>query len=174
MKQTKEIFKDITGYEGYQASNLGNVKSLKRKSSTGKQVKERVLKSGLNGVIGNQYLAVNLYKNGKSKSVRIHQLVCMAFLNHVPNGYKGLIVDHINNDKLDNRLSNLQLVTARLNSSKDRKNKTSKYTGVFWHKKANKWQSSIGVNGKLKYLGLFTNELEASKCYQEALKEINK
>ena len=43
----------------------------------------------------------------------------MAFLNHKPNGNK-LVVDHINNVKTDNRLSNLQIITQRKNTSKDR------------------------------------------------------
>ena len=158
----KEVYKDIEGYEGYQVSNMGNVKSFKGK-------KERILKAGLSSV---GYLIVGLSKNGKAKTFQIHQLVCIAFLNHVPNGSKGLVADHRNNNPLDNRLDNLQLITHRLNSSKDQNNCSSKYTGVCWDEARNKWRSSIMINGKIKHLGYFTNELDASKCYQNALKNL--
>ena len=90
----KEIFKDIPNYEGlYQVSNLGNVKSLNYRRTK----KERVLKTVVNGV---GYLNVYLSKNGKIKTFTVHKLVCMAFLNHTPNGSKGLVADHRNNNPL--------------------------------------------------------------------------
>ena len=157
-----EIYKDIIGYEGlYQVSNLGNVKSLHFN-------KEKVLKknAGSNG-----YINSCLRKNGVMKNFSNHQLVCVAFLNHVPNGYKGLVCDHKNNNKLDNRLDNLQVITKRYNSSKDKKNKTSKYTGVYWVSSRNKWKAGIKIKGKYNFLGYFINELDASNKYQEALKK---
>ena len=80
-----------------------------------------------------------------------------------------LIVDHINNDKLDNTVENLQYITQRLNSSKDKKNTSSIYTGVSWNKEKKKWKSCIRINGKSKHLGYFTDELEASNTYQKAI-----
>ena len=165
----QEVFKTVKGYEGlYEISNLGNVKSLKRKDRLGRPVKEKVLKAGVNS---RGYLNVVLSKNGKYKTFTVHQLVVMAFLNHTLNGMKGLICDHVDNDRLNNLLSNLQLITNRLNTSKDKNNGTSKFTGVSWRKSNNKWVSSIKINGKNKYLGYFKTEIEASKAYQKALKE---
>lgn len=156
-----EIFKDIPSYEGmYQVSNLGRVKSLKLNG-------EKILKP----VIGrNGYLQVKLCNKEKQKNVKIHQLAAMAFLNHTPCGHK-IVVDHKNNDKQDNRLSNLQLISQRENASKDKKG-SSKFTGVYWKKEDNKWSSQIIINGKKKYLGLFNSEVEASEYYQAALKSI--
>jgi hypothetical protein len=99
-------------------------------------------------------------------------LVAIAFLGHKPRGFK-IVVDHINNDKSDNRLENLQLTTNRQNSSKDRKNKTSRYTGVSWVKKSKKWQSLIQIRGKEKCLGHFISEEHAHLAYQKALKSLN-
>ena len=167
-----EIYKDIPNYEGYQVSNLGNVKSLdrviKHKDSYSRSIKGRVLKAGLSSV---GYLGVTLCKNGKKKTKQIHQLVAIAFLNHTPNGYK-LIVDHKNAIKTDNKLSNLQLISHRLNLSKDKKNKTSKYTGVSWIKGDNKWICSITINGRKKHLGLFKTEIEAHERYQLELSKL--
>jgi len=71
-----------------------------------------------------------------------------------------------------NNVSNLQLISQRENSSKDRKDGSSQYTGVSWFKKSNKWRSVIYINGKLKHLGLFDNELDASNAYQKTLNDL--
>lgn len=105
-----EEFRDIIGYEGlYQVSNLGRVKSLRRNKflSPSKE---------------HGYLKTSLCKDGKQRKFAIHQLIAMAFLGHVPCGHK-LVVDHINDDKLDNRLENLQVITNKENIVKSINNK---------------------------------------------------
>lgn len=160
-----EIFKDIPNYKGYyQVSNLGRIKNLKRKGI----LKERVLKSKINRY---GYPCIALYGNNKRKTFTIHQLVAITFLNHKPNGYK-LVVDHIDNNPLNNNLENLQLITQRENCSKDKKEGASKYIGVNWSKRNKKWISQIRIKGKRKYLGSFDNELKASQVYQKALKNV--
>lgn len=172
----KEIWKDVPGYEGYyQVSNLGNVKSLDRTflKSNGvlisykqKELKPSIQKTG--------YLKVNLYKNQIEDQYLVHQLVAIAFLNHKLDGTNKIVVDHINNIRIDNRLENLQLISNRENSSKDKKNGTSKYIGVMWHSSKKKWESRIRYKGKLLFLGLFVNELDAHNAYQSKLEEIKK
>lgn len=102
----------------------------------------------------------------------IHKLVAMAFLNHTPDGTQIFVINHKNFDKMDNRVENLEIVTSRENSNKKHLSSTSKYTGVSWNKNTNKWRADIYINSKLNYLGLFTNEIEASNAYQNALKQI--
>jgi hypothetical protein len=165
-----EQFRDIKGYEGlYQVSNLGRVKSLSRVVVRGDgrnhSVKES-FKSLHTSKTG--YTTVSLTKEGKTINHTLHQLLAIAFLGHEPNGFK-VVVDHIDGNPLNNKLENLQLITNRENTSKDKKNKTSKYTGVHWDKKAKKWRSRIQVKGKYLHLGCFDCELEASKKYQEEL-----
>lgn len=172
MKEELEVWKDIPEYEGlYQVSNLGNVKSLPKEWVSGngaiRKHEGKILKGG--NVKGYKY--VKLSVNGNIKGYQIHQLVAMAFLNHIPNRYE-LVVDHINDNPLDNRVENLQIVTPRFNSYKTQGKYSSKFKGVYWNKQRNKWQSYITINGKLKHLGLFNCELEASKAYQKALKEL--
>ena len=157
-----EIWKDVIGYEGlYQVSNLGRVKSL----GNDKTKKERILKPGKNSV---GYLHISLYKNKTPTSRTIHQLVCESFLNHKPCFYE-LVVDHINDNRLDNRVDNLQIVTSRENVYKTQDKYSSKCKGVTFHKAAKKWVSRITINGKYYYLGLFLNEQEASQAYQNRL-----
>ena len=167
----EEIWKDLPNYEGlYQASNLGNIKSLSKIVIRGnvKQHKKEIILKQHKGVNG--YFIVRLNNNKKGKTFKVSTLIAMAFLNHNPCGYK-LVVDHINNIKTDNRIENLQLLTNRENTSKDKKNCSSIYTGVSFDKKNNKWISSIKINNKSKHLGRFKTEIEASKAY---MLELNK
>lgn len=100
-----EEWKDINGYEGlYQVSNLGRVKSFKGKS-------ERILKPGLNA---KGYLGVNLYKNSKPKNIRVHRLVARAF---IPNQENKPEVNHIDEDKTNNTVSNLEWTTGKENNN---------------------------------------------------------
>lgn len=154
----EEIWKELPGYEGfYEVSNLGRVKSFKRYK------KGKVLNLSKND---SGYLRVGLRKNNKCKTKKVHQLVAIAFLNHTPCGYK-IVIDHIDNDPLNNRLDNLQLITQRENSSKDR---STEVTGV--RKQGENFIARIKINGKLLHLGMFPNIEEASLYYKNAVKSI--
>lgn len=168
MNQT-EIWKDIKGYEGlYQVSNYGRVKGLDRFDNLNRSVKGIILKAC---IVGNGYHGVNLC-NGKSKSYVIHRLVAMAFLNHKPSECK-LVIDHIDFNRINNHLSNLRIITNRKNTNRKHLKSTSDYTGVSWFKNYKKWRAQIKINGKDKHLGYFTEELEASKVYDNALNQLN-
>jgi len=91
--------------------------------------------------------------------IRMHRLILKA--------QKGQQVDHINGNGLDNRKDNLRFCTSSQNyqNSRKRKNCSSKYKGVWWHKQSKKWQTGIVLNYKNYHLGYFTNEIEAAKAY---------
>lgn len=171
-----EIWKDIPGFEGrYQASTFGNIRTL-----------DRVCKNGATGYVNKKgsikkltlnnrgYYHVGLWDLEKRKNInlRVHTLVAMTFLNHTPCGMKK-IIDHIDNNKLNNRVDNLQITTQRHNSSKDKKNKTSKYTGVSFDKSRNKWLSVIFKDNKLKNIGRYKCEFSAHIAYVKELNTIN-
>ena len=113
---SEEIWKDIKGFEGiYQASNLGRVKSLERfrkgKNGSLVTVKERILKPKLTN---RGYYRVDLWKQSIGKHYKVHRLVWEAFNGSIP---EGLQVNHINEVKTDNRLSNLNLMTCKENTN---------------------------------------------------------
>lgn len=168
----EEVFKDIPGYEGiYQVSDLGTVKSLPREicNHRGCHIsKERILKPSID-IFG--YKFVVLFVKNKQKTIKVHQLIAMAFLGHKPCGMK-IVVDHINGKRDDNNLYNLQLISQRENCHKKRDNYSSNYKGIYFHKASNKWLSQIYIKGIKYYLGLFKTELEASEAYQNKLKQI--
>jgi hypothetical protein len=169
----EEIWRDIPEYENmYQVSNLGNVKSLSRTikhwRGGNKTTKERMLKPTEND---RGYKCIILCKKGTIKGFLVHQVVAMAFLNHIPCGHK-LVVDHINDNPLDNRLENLQVVTQRENAYKTQGKYSSQYKGVSWNIGIKKWVANIWNGNKLINLGSFENEYDAHLKYQETLKTL--
>ena len=91
----------------------------------------------------------------------------MAFLGHVPSGHK-LVVDHMDNNRLNNHVKNLQIISNRENSSRNRTD-----CGVHWHKPASKWQARIWIDGKHIHLGLFIDKQEGLDIYKKALENIH-
>jgi len=86
-----------------------------------------------------------------------------------------LVVDHINHNGLDNRKANLRHATRAQNNHNrliiKREDSSSKNKGVSWKKDKKKWQAQIYVNGQLKFLGYFKNEIQAAKAYDKAAKK---
>lgn len=110
----KEIWKDIHNYEGlYQISNYGRVKSLERKVKNTKSsyriVKEKILSCNK---CSNGYYYIILYKNQNKKTYRIHRLVADAF---IPNNDNLLEVNHIDENKENNNVNNLEWCNHKYN-----------------------------------------------------------
>lgn len=102
----EEIWKDIEGYEGkYEISNTGRVKSYygPRGDYRIAYLKPRIGKQG--------YYFVNLTKNKKIKSKKIHRLIAEAF---IPNPFNKAEVNHINGIKTDNNIDNLEWTTSAI------------------------------------------------------------
>lgn len=112
-----EIWKDIPDYEEYyQVSNMGRVRSKDRyiylKQNGGNILKKgRILKTNK---VSFDYLQVSLYRDRKRRSFYVSNLVMLAFVGEKPKGYE---VNHINENKDDNRLDNLEYLISKENNN---------------------------------------------------------
>ena len=162
-----EEYKPIVGWDKfYSVSNLGNIKNI----TTNKTLKP---------FISNGYYLVKL-ANPK-KQLRVHRLVAKAFVSN-PNMLG--IVDHADNDKLNNNSNNLRWCTPAQNRYNSKGYGKSKYIGVSEHTSKNKyfkkktkeevvytstrWLAHIKVGDKYMHLGRFINEEDAAQAYDNA------
>ena len=120
----------------------------------------------------NGYLCINLYKDGKQKTYRIHRLVATAFLSNQENL---LEIDHINKIKEDNRIENLRWCSKgnNLRNKKKKEGTTSQFQGVSWFNLTNKWRARISLNRKKITIGYFDTEQEAYSRWCEVVRENN-
>ena len=164
-----EEWRDIPNYPGYQASNLGRIRSTKNKEI-------KVLKQ-FEKLYG--YYKVNLFINGVSNTMSVHRLVLMSF-NGLP--MKGEECDHINRNPSDNRIENLRWVTRSQNALNKKPYGFSKYKGVSTITESRERLdgsiytrkriiAQIKINGKNKRIGSFKTEEEAHEAYKKAFKE---
>jgi hypothetical protein len=113
----KEIWKDIKGFEGiYQISNFGNIKSLSRKTKNGKCKSDKILKKTLDN---KGYQNITIHKNFKKSIFKVHRLVAEAF---IPNPYNKPQVNHIDGNKTNNLVTNLEWCTNSENQIHSYKN----------------------------------------------------
>lgn len=106
-------------------------------------------------------------RNENNKRITMHLFIYKMLGIKIPVGYQ---VDHINRNKLDNRISNFRIVLPRENAINRplNKNNTSSYKGVSKHSQCDKWVSQVMVNRKNIYLGLFKDKVDAARAYNTA------
>ena len=153
------IWKRIDGYDNYEISICGQVRNVRTK----RVLKPRISKSG--------YYRVELYNSIKQSTQNIHRLVAKAF---IPNLNNDDFIDHINNVKIDNTISNLRWCTNQQNQFNASLNKTntSGVRGVYWCKEKNKtvttsWQCGrerIQKRRRGRETGNQKNNTSASRC----------
>lgn len=121
----------------------------------------------------NQYNWFALKAVKKYYAVRNENKSTTIMHRFILNADKGIYVDHINGDSLDNRKFNLRTCTNQQNSrnSKKQNNCSSKYKGVCWIKQRNKFLAQICINYKQVFLGYYDDEIEAAKSYDEAARK---
>lgn len=141
----KEIWKKVKGFDNYYVSNNGKVLNI---------LSNKILKNNINGA---GYYFVNLYKDKIRFNNMIHKLVFENFNNKISN--RIFVIDHIDNNKLNNNINNLQLITNRENSTKDKKQISGNY--CIYITKNNNYMVRLRINGLKKSLGTYKNINEA-------------
>lgn len=152
----KEIWKDIKDYEGmYQVSNLGRVRSLNYHHT--KQVKLLSLCVNYKG-----YLKAHLCKNNKGKKASVHRLVAEAFIPNIENLPQ---VNHIDGNKLNNCVTNLEWCTQEHNIQHAYKNGLIKHQkGVHFcnDKKVNQYDLNGNFIKQWNYISDASSQLNVS------------
>jgi hypothetical protein len=114
------------------------------------------------------YLVISI----RFKRYTAHRLAWLITYGDWPSSH----IDHINEDKRDNRITNLREATPsenHQNRSSPNKNNKSGYLGVYLHRPTGKWAASISVCRKTKYLGLFETAELASEAYLSAKRSMH-
>jgi hypothetical protein len=154
-----EEYRNVKWYESiYEVSNEGNIRSVKSGN---------ILKGFTNP---RGYTQINLF-NGIERTYYVHKLVAEAFLEKVEGKTE---IDHINNDKSNNNVSNLRYCTHQENCRNKRmmSNNTSGVKGVNWDKDVGMWRARIKCDTVRVHLGYFQDLQEAKKIRMErAIKE---
>ena len=156
-----EIWKEVVGYDGrYWVSNFGRVKNLDH------------MHTGLESLMAlqrnkNGYITVHL----RPKLMKVHILVWVAFKGDYDR--KTTQLNHIDLDKDNNRLDNLENIFVRENQSHSQQkihNKTM--MGCYLHKSKGKWTAQISIHGKQTYLGDYATQEEAHTRYLQEVERI--
>ena len=159
----RELTVDLLNHLFEYDKETGNLIWKIKPSSRGHSVKAGDIAGTLKS---HGYLCVGINYN----SYRAHRLI---FLMH--KGYLPKTIDHINGDKLDNRIENLRAATIGQNqhNRKTNANNTSGYKGVCWNKAQKKWTARITLERKNIHLGYFANVEEAAEVVRKAREELH-
>ena len=122
-------------------------------------IKQRKVGDALGSLTDKGYLRSSV----GGKSYRVHRLV---FLYH--HGYMPTQVDHIDGNRMNNRIENLREATSSQNNQNRKATSSSGIKGVVWHKQSKKWIASICVNRKSVHLGSFISIEEAALVANKA------
>lgn len=182
-EQQSEIWKPVKGYEGlYEVSNLGRVRSLDRTITKagrygmmdvvrkGKLLKPQLGKSG--------YLCIILCKLGKSKMIFVHRLVATSFIGDIDEEHE---VNHIDYNRTNNKLENLEIVThaenmhhSAINFCKPHKSKRNELRCIWLYNGKKGMKYIVGIRHKRirTYIGRFSTLEEAIKARDKAYEEI--
>ena len=137
--------------ENYEVSNYGQIKKIFKKSK--RLLIPRKSKDG--------YLFLELRKNKKKYTKKVHRIVAESFLGK----FDSMCVNHIDGDKLNNSINNLEWISTRENCVHRSlmKYKSSKYPNITWDKDRRKWRAQVYIEKKQIYIGIFDDEEIAYK-----------
>lgn len=162
----EECWLPVAGYEGlYEVSDRGRVRSVDALVANGTSTrlrKGRVLKT----LPKDGYRCVSLSGGGVVKRRKVSRLVAAAFVGDVT----GVLVDHRDRNKANDRAENLRIADTSQNSRNCKRpvHNTSGIKGVSWDNVNGKWKATLSINGKAKQIGRFADKNDAAVAYMDA------
>jgi hypothetical protein len=148
---TQEYLKSVLYYN----QDTGNFVWIKKENSKSTRIKIGEIAGCIDN---NGYRIIRI----SGKGYKSHRLAWLYIYGNLP--FK--MIDHINGNKIDNRISNLREVSNKENQLNQNRHRLGSLPGAIFRKKSNKWQSYINLNNKFKHLGYFNTELEAHEKYK--------
>ena len=148
-----EIWKNVDGFPDFKISSLGSMIDNRTGGKAFTKIKD-----------GYRYVNMNCPTTGVCKERAVHRLVALHFIETEQKK----IVDHINGNRLDNRLCNLRYATDKENSynkSKTKSQTSSKFKGVSCER--GKFKAQVWKDNKVYNLGRFETEVEAGQAYNK-------
>jgi len=145
MERNDECYATIPDFPNYAVSNYGDVLNI----TTGRYIKKFISKG---------YYRVSVYLDKKQYTKSVHRFIAICF---IPNPQNKTQVDHIDNNKLNNHISNLRWATKveNMHNLNKSKNSFSKYLNIY--KSRNRFRCHIEINGRQVNIGSFNTEEEA-------------
>jgi hypothetical protein len=147
-----EIWRSIPRIKGYLVSDMGRVKSLKNPD----------LPIILKECVAGGYMSVGLRVNGVTKTTASHLLVGLAFLRFRYNPKKLKVMDHIDENRFNNRLNNFQIITHRKNVLKSRPSSNVRTL-------KNGFSSHVNIGKTKHYLGTYQTFEHAREIYEKSV-----
>jgi len=170
---SNEEWRCVAEYEGlYEVSNLGRIRSLDHTTVDTKNIersfKGRVLSLSTDS---HGYNIKTLYLNGERCAFRLHRLIAQAFISN-PNDLP--YIDHVDGNKENNNINNLEWVTAQENTERyhSKIESSSKYNKVSFSPSHKKWIAQLLVDGKSIHIGSFDSEDDAHFAQVLSRKEL--
>lgn len=155
----EEIYKTIPSFPDYKVSNKGNVISYKYKNKPKK----------INPFINyNGYYEISVYVGKKLFKRRVHSLMAEAFLGFKYVSHKSGVINHIDGNKLNNDINNLEIVSSRKNTTHSIL-ETKGYIGTYDIER-NKYVSYFRLRGEKIFIGRFDSKEQVTEVYNYCLK----
>ena len=172
MNQSEEIWKHVVGNESYMISSMGRVKSLERNytDSVGRKynIPEKIMKTKVSKSTG--YPQVNLWVNGKSRPFCIHRLIAEAFIPN-PNNYP--CVNHIDEDRSNSVLGNLEWCTYKYNCTYGSAREKRRESLIRFYKNNPELKTKIKKRGATFKVNQYSLDGKLIKTYEGGIPEIN-
>jgi len=160
------IWIDIPKYKGlYKINSLGEIKSCDKITNGIKSIGRPIILS--KNKVG--YMFVKLSKNNKKQMFQIQKLMALTFVGYIPDGK---VVDHIDSNKTNNDINNLQFLTIRENSIKEKLAENG-HIDICYRKDNNKWRVRLQISTGRLSVGNFEKINDALEAYDKACKDHN-